>query len=75
MKLHERIYRWRKHAGLTMAALADACDVSSAAVAQWEEPDGTTPTSDNLEKIAKACKRTMSEFWGETPALPRKAAS
>lgn len=72
MKLHERIHRWRKGADLTMEALAKKCGVSSAAVAQWEDPDGTTPTSENIEKIAKAVGVSMSEFWGGAPTAVTK---
>lgn len=74
MKLHERITRWREAADLTKADLARACNVSSAAVAQWEAADGTEPSHDNVEKIAKAVKVTLSEFWGTPPARKRREA-
>lgn len=79
VSLPSRIRRWRVAAGLTMAELGSKCvsderpnGVSSSAVSQWEDEgeEGTTPTSDNLEKIAKACGLSMVEFWGEPPALP-----
>jgi transcriptional regulator with XRE-family HTH domain len=80
VSLPSRIRRWRVAAGLTMAELGSKCvsderpnGVSSAAVSQWEDEDddkGTTPTSENLEKIAKACGLSMAEFWGDPPALP-----
>lgn len=58
---------------MTKADLARACDVSSAAVAQWENEDGTEPTHDSVEKIAKAIGVSLSVFWGEPPAPTKKA--
>lgn len=74
VKLHERIKRWRKAAGLTQAVLASRCDVSPSAVAQWEDPDGTEPSHDNVQKIAKAVKVTLSQFWGAPPKEEKRAS-
>jgi transcriptional regulator with XRE-family HTH domain len=74
VKLNERITRWREsREGLTKAELARSVGVSSAAVAQWESGD-TEPTHDNVEAIAKAIGVSLSVFWGEPPARPRKAS-
>lgn len=75
MKLSERITRWRSSRdGLTKSELARACGVSSAAVVQWENGD-TEPTHDNVEAIAQAIGISLSVFWGEPPAMPRRRAS
>lgn len=72
VKLNDRIRRWREsREGLTKAELARAVGVSSAAVAQWES-GGTEPTHDNVEAIAAAIGISLSVFWGEPPAEPKK---
>lgn len=68
MKLNERITRWRESRGLTKSEFARRVDVSSAAVAQWENQDGTEPTHDSVDAIVKALGVSLSEFWGEPPA-------
>jgi len=39
-------------AGLSQSGLAKALNVSRSAVAQWERPDGSTPSSTNLSNLA-----------------------
>lgn len=55
-------------AGLSKADLARACGVSPAAVTQWEDPEGTTPTTGHVEMIAEAIGVSMAVFYGEPPA-------
>jgi transcriptional regulator with XRE-family HTH domain len=43
-------------AHLTQAGLARKIGVSASAAAQWELPDGTSPNTENLIKIAVACE-------------------
>ena len=76
MTIAQRIRRWREHAGLSKSDLARACDVTPEAVIQWERsepkrsktPKSTTPTHDNLEKVATAVGVSMAEFWGPLPS-------
>ena len=75
--LSERITRWRESQALTKAELARRVGVSPEAVTQWERADeekSTTPTTDNIEKIATAIGVTLSVFWGEPPAKRRRAS-
>lgn len=74
MEISERITRWREsREGMTKAALARACGVSSAAVAQWEN-GATTPSTKSIEAIAAAFGISVSVFWGALPERPRKAS-
>jgi transcriptional regulator with XRE-family HTH domain len=50
-----RIRHARRLAGLTQARLAEAIGVGASAVAQWELPNGTSPTSEHMERIATVC--------------------
>ncbi len=50
-----RIRHARRLAQLTQAALAEEIGIGASAVAQWELPNGTSPTVDHLEKIATVC--------------------
>lgn len=50
-----RIRHARRLAQLTQAALAEQIGVGASAVAQWELPNGTSPTVDHLEEIAMVC--------------------
>lgn len=61
---------------MTKSELARRVGVSSAAVAQWERggEDGTEPTHENVEAIAKAIGVSLSVFWGEPPAKSKKAS-
>ena len=47
-----RIRHARRNAKLSQAALAEKLGVNRSAVAQWERPGGSCPTSGNLCKIA-----------------------
>lgn len=68
----ERITRWRSsREGLTKAALARAIGTSAEAVVQWESGK-YKPTIENIEKVADAIGVSLSVFWGEPPASPRK---
>lgn len=50
-----RIRHARRLAQLTQAALAEQIGIGASAVAQWELPNGTSPTVDHLEEIAMVC--------------------
>jgi transcriptional regulator with XRE-family HTH domain len=56
-----RIRHARRLARLTQAKLAEAIGVGASAVAQWELPNGTSPTAEHLEKIATVC--SVSFEW------------
>ncbi len=55
MKLTERIRRSRRKAGCTQQALAEQLGVNRSAVANWESVGGSSPSSDHLQRLAKAC--------------------
>ena len=72
MELSERITLWREsRKGLTQAVLAKKIGISPSAVAQWELGQ-TTPTTDNLAKIAKAVSTQPGPLVveGHTDDLP-----
>lgn len=50
-----RIRHARRIAQMTQAELARQIGVGPSAVAQWELPDGTSPTVDHLIRIAALC--------------------
>ena len=52
MTLRDRLRRARKAAQLTQAELATRLGVVPSAIAQWERPDGTAPSSSNLIRVA-----------------------
>lgn len=52
MNLHERVRAARKHVNATQETLAAQAGVTRGAVAQWEMPNGTAPSVENLIKIA-----------------------
>lgn len=52
--LANRIRRARTSAKLTQDQLAGSLGVHRSAVAQWEQPRGTRPTTGNLMEVAKA---------------------
>jgi transcriptional regulator with XRE-family HTH domain len=52
MNLHERVRAARKHLNATQESLAALTGVTRGAVAQWEMPNGTAPSVENLIKIA-----------------------
>jgi transcriptional regulator with XRE-family HTH domain len=72
--LSERITRWRESRdGLTQAALAQKIGISPSAVAQWELGE-TSPTTENLRKVADAVGVSLRVFWGRPPSKRRKAS-
>jgi len=50
-----RIRHARRLAHLTQAKLAESIGVGASAVAQWELPNGTSPTVEHLDRIAAVC--------------------
>jgi transcriptional regulator with XRE-family HTH domain len=53
--LPTRIRHSRRLGSLTQSALAKAIGVQPSAVAQWELPNGTSPTVPHLLSVADAC--------------------
>lgn len=53
--LPTRIRHARRTASLTQSTLARQIGIGPSAVAQWELPDGTSPTIEHLAKIAVSC--------------------
>lgn len=51
-----RIRHARRLAHLTQAKLAESIGVGASAVAQWELPNGTSPTVEHLDRIAGVCR-------------------
>lgn len=51
-KMSTRILRARRQANLTQTLLATKVGVHRSAVAQWEQPNGTSPSVHHLEQIA-----------------------
>lgn len=51
--LSSRIRHARRLSGFTQASLGRAVGVGPSAVAQWEVPNGTSPTIEHLVEIAK----------------------
>jgi transcriptional regulator with XRE-family HTH domain len=51
-----RIRHARRLARLTQAKLAESIGVGASAVAQWELPNGTSPTVEHLDRIAALCR-------------------
>lgn len=43
-------------------ALAKACGVTPASVSSWEHGD-SSPTHENLARVARACGVDLAEFW------------
>lgn len=52
--LGQRIRMARHWAGLSQTKLARRAEVTASAVAQWEHPEGTRPSLQRLEVIARA---------------------
>ncbi|MEO7325407.1 MAG: helix-turn-helix domain-containing protein [Dokdonella sp.] len=53
--LADRVRLARRIMNLNQAALAKAIGVGPSAVAQWEIPDGTSPTVHHMIQIAACC--------------------
>lgn len=72
----QRIALWRDARGMTRQDLADAVGVTVAAVYQWEGTGEhkTSPTVATLEKVVKAFKISMAEFYGAIPKAKAKAS-
>lgn len=51
--LNDRVRHARRVAGLSQSRLAEQLGVGPSAVAQWEVPNGTSPTVAHLAHIAK----------------------
>lgn len=69
--LSARLKAERERAGLTQADLGNACKnpktgdpLSGAAVSQWEDPNGTTPTLENLLAISRRMGASIDYLTG-----------
>ena len=71
--LPDLIRSWREYAKLMPLDLANACEVSDAAVYYWEQ-GATTPTVRNLGRIATACGTTLAQFWAGPPRGRKRAS-
>lgn len=58
MELAELVYRTRTEAGLTQTQLAAAMGTSQSAIAAWEN-GARTPGVEALERLARACGKTL----------------
>lgn len=66
MKLNEKIFFFRKRAGLSQEALAEQVGVSRQAVSKWELGEAT-PELDKLLALARAFSVTTDELLRDTP--------
>jgi transcriptional regulator with XRE-family HTH domain len=73
VELPERITAWRKYVGMSVSALAEKCDVSAAAVYQWEAGE-TSPPIERIQQIAEAFDTTLAKFFGEVPKRKARAS-
>ncbi len=64
MKLHEKIYYYRKRAGLSQDALAEKLGVSRQAISKWETAD-SVPETGKLMALASALGITVDELLSE----------
>jgi transcriptional regulator with XRE-family HTH domain len=68
VNLAGRIKHWRKHTGLSKAALARLVGVTPSAVTQWEQEDEpTVPITEHVVALASAFGVSLSAFWGALP--------
>lgn len=74
MKLHEKIYYYRKKAGLSQDALAEKLGVSRQAISKWETAE-SVPETGKLLALASALGVTVDELLSEDgPEESRGAA-
>lgn len=66
MKLNEKIFFFRKRAGLSQEALAEQVGVSRQAVSKWELGEAT-PEVDKLLALARAFGVTTDELLSDAP--------
>ena len=65
MKLHEKIYYYRKKAGLSQDSLAEKLGVSRQAVSKWETAE-SVPETGKLLALAAALGITVDELLSES---------
>lgn len=70
MNLAENIVKFRKNRGLTQAQLAEALNMTSAAVSKWET-GAAAPDLDTLIALADYFRVPMDELLGRTLEQPR----
>lgn len=74
ISIAERIRRWREsREDMSKSDLARAVGVTRQAFGLWES-GRSTPTHQNIAKIAEAIGVSLAVFWGEPPASPRTKA-
>jgi transcriptional regulator with XRE-family HTH domain len=70
VRVGRRVRQAREGAGLTQSELARRTGVQPSAVSQWESPQGTVPSVENLTRIATS---TSVKFeWLATGRGPQK---
>jgi len=75
--LSGRIRHARKLARVTQAELARRIGIAPSAVAQWEQPGGTSPTVEHLIQIATSCGiafEWLATGRGDAPIATETAA-
>ena len=70
--LAERITAWREWARVSKADLADALDVSTQTIRNWEKAVHP-PTQNHLEHVVTFLGISLSQFWGPLP--PKRDAA
>lgn len=79
MDLGERIDAWCKATGKTYQDLADAAEVTVAAVYQWVGTGNPrvrkNPQQPHLEAVVAELGVTMERFYGKVPAAKKAKAS
>lgn len=68
MTIGEKIYKYRKQAGLSQEELADKMNVSRQSVSLWET-DQTTPSVDKLVMLAEIFSVSMDELCGTSEKI------
>ena len=64
MKLHEKIYYYRKKAGLSQDALAEKLGVSRQAISKWETAE-SVPETAKLAALASVLGISVDWLLGE----------
>lgn len=70
----QRLERWRNHRKLTQAAMARKMGITRQAYNRYES-GGSNMTEERVSAACGALGVTMSEYYGEVPAAPRRGAA
>ena len=69
MTIGEKIRQLRKEKGLTQDAVASALEISRQAIAKWES-DQSSPSTENLVKLANLFNVSLEELVDVKPLIP-----